>query len=179
MINLIPPHARKAVTREYWIRVVTVWMFLVACSLVLIATLQAPTYVLINSLSAALEGQFNDARTKQGVFLESEAEILKTNALIDHLGQESEEGRFSNLIYELDNVAGNNVTISQFTFALQEDELGAIALIGNARTRIALSDFRDNLEEHPMFTAVELPISNLVKDRDITFSMKVSLSEMP
>ena len=65
MINLIPPHARKAITREYWIRVVTVWMFLATFALMVIVALQIPTYVLINSLDAVLEGQFSDARTRQ------------------------------------------------------------------------------------------------------------------
>lgn len=176
MINLIPPNSRKAVTREYWIRVVTIWMFLGAFALLVIAALGIPTFVLINTLNSTLAGEVDNARIMEEAYNDSEKVIKDANALIRHLKPGVEPVRFSELIYELDNIAGNDVRLTQFAFQESDKEqLSDIAIAGVALTRESLSEFRDNLEAHPFFESVELPISNLVKDRDITFSMIVSV----
>ena len=177
MINLIPPVARKAVTREYWTRVVTTWALLVSFALMLVLVMQLPTYVLVGALEDALAGQINTATEKQGAFSDLEDEIKEVNALISHLGQQEDADRkFSELIYELDVIAPETVTITQLSMQREDAVLETIDVIGVAANRTALSNFRDAIEAHEDFDSAELPISNLAKDRDILFSMTVSMA---
>jgi len=151
-------------------------MFLSAFVLLVIAALGIPTFVLMNTLNSTLAGQVDDARTKEDAYKESEKIIKDTNALIRHLKPATAPVRFSELIYELDNIADSGVKLTQFTFQEgDEEKLANVAVAGIASTRVSLSEFRDDVESHPLFESVELPISNLVKDRDITFSMIVSV----
>lgn len=175
MINLIPPKAKKIVTREYWTRAAVVWFFMLSFALLIMAFLCVPTYILIHSLESAMASQINYAKAEQGSFKELERTIKDTNALVNHLNRDEGKMSFGSLVNDLDEVAGANVTLTQFGFVEEEGVLKQVSLLGHANTRVALSNFRDALEAHGLFGAVDLPISNLAKDKDITFSMKVGL----
>ncbi|MEZ4200508.1 MAG: hypothetical protein R3B69_02870 [Candidatus Paceibacterota bacterium] len=176
MINLIPPSARKLIVREYWIRVITVWFLLITFALWIFLALQVPTYILIDSLHDALVTQFDRAQAEHTEFSELEAEVKKINTLVSHLGAHEDDVYFSELIAELDQRAVAGVTLTQFAMKREEGALKEIDLVGVAPTRTSLSNFRDALEAHERFSKAELPISNLAKERDITFSMKVTMA---
>ena len=177
MINLIPPSAKKIVVKEYWLRVATIWLFAASFSLALVLALQIPVYVLVTDLESSIASQFNSVREQKNNFDESEKLIKDANNLITHLSENSDSYQlFSSLVYELDGLAGSDVTLTKFSMTRSEDEIDAINLIGNATDRISLSKFRDDLKKHELIGEVELPISNLVKDKDIVFSMKVTLN---
>lgn len=175
MINLIPPKAKKLVVREYWLRVAAVWFLMLSFALLIMTFLSLPTYILISSLERAMASQIDYAKAEQGSYKELERTIKNTNALIVHLNRGEGEVRFSALVDELDQVSGESVTLTEFGFIEEDGELKQISLVGHADTRVALSSFRDRLEAHEQFASVDLPISNLAKDKDITFSMKAIL----
>lgn len=176
MINLIPPEAKRRVVKEYWLRAAAVWMFLVSFAFVLLLSLQIPNYILVYSLESALANQFNSAQAEQSVREEAEAEVTQTNEIVGLLEADEENvNQFSTFIYELDVLSGEGVSITQFNFNRVEGELNNIGLIGEAADRVSLSGFRDALEADERFSNVELPISNLAKDSDITFSMNIGL----
>ena len=179
MINLIPPKAKKIVLREYWSRVATVWILMLSFALVIMALLSVPTYILISSLEQAMATEIDYAKTEQGSYKESERIIKNANALVNHLNRNEEQVSFSFLVDELDKVAGANITLTRFGFVPEDGELKQVSLLGHADTRVGLSNFRDKLEAHDLFSSVDLPISNLTKDKDITFSMKVTLEKPP
>ena len=152
-------------------------MFIISFGLLMIISLQIPTYILVSSLQSSLANQFDDALAQQEAFQASEDTIKQTNALIDYLKIQPEtDFQFSGLIYELDAIAGSEVAIKQIILIKEAGVLNNLEVIGEAKTRISLANFRDNLETNEMFTSVELPISNLAKDRNITFSMTVTLN---
>jgi len=64
MINLIPPAARRAVTIEYWTRVVIIWLCLFLLAVIIIAVLQLPSYVLIKSQLRAYEIDYLNAKSQ-------------------------------------------------------------------------------------------------------------------
>lgn len=177
MINLIPPKAKKIVIREYWSRVAAVWMLMLSFALLIMSLLSLPTYVLIRSLEDAMASQIDYAKAEEGSYKESERVIRDTNAFVNHLRGGEEDIAFSIFIEELDKISSENITLTQFGFARENGELKQISLTGHANTRVGLSNFRDELAAHELFASVDLPISNLAKDKDITFSMKLLLEE--
>jgi hypothetical protein len=177
MINLIPTLAKKEVSREYWLRVVSVWMILLSFFLLITTALNLPTLILVNSLEAANQSRLNEILNSQNANKDAENLINDTNALIKQVNITNERAKFSELMYILDDIAGNEVVLTQFTFEENAGLVQPLTMIGWADSRVSLAKFREVLEQHESFEKVELPISNLAKDRDITFSMTVSYIE--
>jgi hypothetical protein len=55
--------------------------------------------------------------------------------------------------------------------------LGPANISGEADDRQALAAFRERLLSQPEVVSVDLPISNLAKDKDIQFSMTVTIAD--
>lgn len=175
MANLIPPHAKKAVTREYWIRVGTVWMFLVAAASMAVGMLMLPTYVLIESQNEALANRFEDARTAQEAYEEASKMITAANEIAEYLDQTSTAAPFTVLVETIDTLAGDSVEVREYAFVGGSREAAPLVISGMASNRTALADFRDALRQNEHFTEVDLPLANLAGERDIPFRMQLTL----
>lgn len=177
MINLIPPVAKKRVVREYRLRVISVWLILLSLALLISTALLSPTLMLIGSLAKAGELDLSEVKQDQSKNEEIADTIKSNNEIVRQFNTSQERIRFSELIYTLDDLAGNNVKLTQFSFKETEGKIDEISLIGFADTRNSLSEFKEVLDKHEYFSNIKLPISNLAKDRDITFSMQVTYKE--
>lgn len=125
-----------------------------------------------------MSNQFNTVQAEQDLREEAEAEVIKANEIVTLLDDTEETpNEFSNFVYDLDVMSGGGVDITQFSFNREEGDLKSIGLIGQAADRVSLSNFRDALEDDDRFLSADLPISNLAKDSDITFSMTIVLNK--
>lgn len=173
MANLIPPNAKRAIVIEYWIRVVTVWFILIGFAIIVVAILKLPTLALVKSQIGTFGEAYDGARAKNEIFEESQRTIIDANNLSKLLSDQQESAILSDLIDVLDTIAGSEVAISRFTFEKDELAVAKISIAGHANTRTALADFSTHIEEHALFEKAELPISNLAKDKDITFNIDI------
>ncbi len=174
MINLIPPSAEKLIVKEYWLRVLAVWLFLFGTGCLLVASLHLPTYVLVrNELTSLREQVANNAAGTASFDTGSAAlaTAMEEAALLRSVGTSS----FGYVldIKTLTNIAGDDVVLSSFNF-IKTDGATIVTLTGTARTRAALANFRDVIEIDDRFTDAILPISSLIKDRNIDFTMTVT-----
>jgi hypothetical protein len=178
MINLIPPGAQKQVKREYWLRVFTVWVILIASACVMIATLYMPVYVLVKSQLDAYLQAYTQASVESESFKDSEKAVEKANDIAELLSAANKALPFSTVIYELEEVSRQyKITITEFVLLRDDGKLQPIVLRGTALSRLDLTSFRDAVEAHELFKSVELPLSNLAKDKDITFSITIEPEE--
>ncbi len=174
MINLIPPHARKEVKHEYWIRVVTVWFFLCITAMGIVALLYIPVYVLIQSQIAAYEETYQRAVQNDSSYKEIQSTLTQTNATAQQLLQGADTQSFSEIIDALERIAGTAVVIEEIS-SQRNDEgyIETVRVQGIAATREELASFRDMIEAASLFASAELPISNLAKDKDASFAITV------
>lgn len=177
MINLIPPKARKKVTREYWTRVASVWLFLIAAAGIVTVVLAVPVYFLVQNINIALSGQFDQVKEQQKKYEEAEMQIKYANALVKRVMMENEDMAFTDLLSALEQVSGVGVELNQIVWSDVGAEGRQLGLTGIAKTRSELSQFVTDLNNHTLFDGADLPISNLAKDRDIRFSMTVKISK--
>lgn len=173
MINLIPPDARKAIRREYWIRVVSVWMILLGAALLMIALLKIPTLVLVSTQLDAFSIAYIEAQEQDKSLKEAEAKIKRSNEIALVLVRSTNDPVFIPVVEALDTLAGEDVKIFNFVITQERGQLSTILIIGNASTRISLARFSDSVEAHPRFLEADVPISNLAKDKDINFSITI------
>jgi Tfp pilus assembly protein PilN len=175
MINLIPPVARKNLVREYWARVITVWMFLAGTASLIILLLLLPTYVLIGVQISALKQIVASSSEKSSSYDLSAAALLEANRQAQLLVGTPELTPFSAYSSQLESLASGGVVLKEERFSRKGDG-GTIQISGVASTRQSLADFRDSIEADDNFTNVDLPISSLIKDRDLLFSMQITIS---
>jgi hypothetical protein len=177
MINLIPPSAKKKIITEYWARTVSVWFYIWASALLLGAFVMVPVYVLVDlqvsnsSESAAsaeavlasyddLSKQLNSANIDAKSLLESRRYGLLSD--------------YTKLFFELEN---SDVSLSQVSISRAKDGIGPVQISGSATTRQALASFREALLDLSKVESVDLPISNLAKDKDIQFTLTVKIKK--
>jgi hypothetical protein len=82
---------------------------------------------------------------------------------------------WSSLLEELRARIINDIIISSFTANSIHEK---ILLVGVARNRNTLNNFKKNLQESPMLTEIELPLTNLDQKADIPFSVSFRIKDI-
>jgi len=178
MINLIPTHARKDVKTEYWVRVVTVWLFLLAAAAGIVGLLLFPSYMLVQSGLSIFEDTYQDISQQNESYETLREEVRVGNGVANHIGRTEVTPVFIMIINELESLANTNVSLASYSFARTEGKVESISITGSAPSRASLAQFRDVLESHEFFDSAELPISNLAKDKDIPFNITIITSNV-
>lgn len=177
MINLIPPHAHKGVVTEYWLRVFEVWLLLLGSALLIVAVLHLPVYVLLNKQKNTYAVEAAEAQALSLDLNSTQTTIKRTNEIARLLVQQDSSIPFTTYIERLENLTDPQISISEVTLTREDTgQVTSIQLTGMASTRQALADYRRTIEADDLFDTVELPISNLAKDEDILFSVRITPS---
>lgn len=175
MINLIPPEAKKRVSKEYWLRVLSVWF--ISCTAALIASvcILLPAYVLITIQIGANEGVSQAASEKVAEFESVTKELALTNQKSKAILDNTRFSPISPYVAMVRAHESEEVRVSQITVARSKDGFSPISVSGEADSRQALASFRDRLLSEPGVSGVDLPISNLAKDKEIQFNLTISI----
>ena len=173
MINLLPPTARKHVTREYWLRVSIVWLALLLVVIIIIAVLQIPSYYLIRSQLSAYQTEYDNAKSQQEDFSDAETEVKTANELAKHAYNADIPLTASEVITTIKELAGAEVQLLQFTITNENNSANEIDIRGVASTRVALADFSKALIDHKYFSEANVPIENLANDQDLNFEITI------
>jgi len=176
MINLIPLHARKQVKIEYWVRVISVWMILLAMGCIVVSFLLVPSLVLIRTQLSAYGGEYQNANELNGVYDVLEQDVRTANTVAMKLVSANKGESFTTLLAEVQEIAKNKVTLQTVSFRRVGEKVETVNVAGVSVSRSALVTFRDALEGHELFESVELPLSNLAKDKDVPFSIVIVIS---
>jgi hypothetical protein len=176
MINLIPPDARSRIVTEYWVRVVTAWLFLLAIAATVVGALLLPAYVLVTS-------QVNLSTTEADVARARVGEHGVTTKVLDAASEEArlivtsaEDPHLTQVVETIESIIPAGVEATAYTITRQAGGVAPVTLRGIASTRTTLATFRDALLANPQIARVDLPISNFAKDRDISFTVTITVS---
>jgi hypothetical protein len=176
MINLLPPNARRNVIREYWLRVATVWMFLLGTGCLIVAALLLPTYVQIQIQLNALSESMNASTETISSYDTLARELVVANDRSKILLNAASSTPFSVYVTNIEQLSGQAISINTYTFTRPKTGEATIAISGIARTRQELADFKDVLSSEGVYSRVDLPISNLIKEKDLLFSMQLFIA---
>lgn len=127
------------------------------------------TYIFIYSFYQKInKSTINIAATSVDI-LEKESLVRKTNSLINSVQSIlSKTPNWSILLEEINSKTINGIIISSFSAPSIND---TISMVGIAKDRNTLNNFKKKLEESEYLTMIELPIVNLEKKADIPFSI--------
>lgn len=178
MINLIPPAAKKAVKQEYWIRVSTVWLLLWAAAVVVGGATLLPTYVLINSQLQVYSATTAAASEKVASYKDIADALVQTSNQARLIVDTARLEPFSTQFALIQSVTTSDILLLGLTSKRTASGFIPFTVSGIAKNRKALADFRDRLLAEDRVTTVDLPIANLAQDKDIMFTLTITLNAL-
>ncbi len=153
----------------------SVWFFLWGGALIVIALLLIPTYTLIQAQVAVYETAAQTATENNANYEDTVAQLTKANEQAVLLVKEARVTPLSDYIDLFDELAGAQIDVTEIIVSRSESGVSPVVIVGEARNRQALADFRDTLLANPAIESVALPLSNLAKDQDIPFTLDVTM----
>ncbi len=176
MINLLPQHAKKELVKEYWLRTVTVWCLLWSLTILIGIILLVPPYMLISLQTNAYRESAESATEKNESYDAVAKELTRASerasAMSDHFARPA-AASYLELLKQFEN---ESLSITQIGFEKNAEGVLPIKVSGVAKDRQALAGFREAMLANEAIESVELPISNLAKDKDIVFDVVVTMT---
>jgi hypothetical protein len=177
MVNLLPQAAKRHLVVEYYVRVATVWFFLLTGAMVVLGMFLVPISVLVGLQLSAYDETFTRVSADNATFGDSEKAVLAANVVASELNRVTAYAPVLDLVSTVEGLAEHTISIDGVN--LERSKAGAVETItvtGEATTRAALAAFRDRIEAEPRFKSAALPISNLAKDKDVPFSIAITVN---
>lgn len=176
MINLLPPKEKLQLKSDYRRRqaaTATLLAFGFALiSLVFLLAINFSIFFQHQSIVALLGSLKNTTRKDQSAAAQT---------LVKKLNQEfsffptTSWGKASDLISGVVAARPRGVTITKWSYG--RGTPSTLTILGQADTRDELLAFLDNLKKSDQFTAVNSPISNLIKNRNVPFTLGLTIKE--
>lgn len=169
MFNVLPESLKQHIHSEYNLR-----------RLIVIAS--AILFLQVSFLIMLLPSWIEATRMERGLTRQVEiaAEVSESESVMDVMTKTNrtltlvEELRFVSMTAFINSVLdkSNRVHIDGISYSAS-DQAGAITISGMTDTREALVSYAKNLEASGRFASVNLPISNLAKDTNIPFTIRI------
>jgi len=133
-----------------------------------------PSYVLSNAVKNEVKERIRVAESLEGSApgLNEEIWLQQMNLKLRTLSPRLDNERPSNILKEVLEEKRAGIRITSFSWQ-KGDEETVISVSGIAQDRQTLIAFQDRLDSSTLFSEVSLPVSNLARDRDINFQLKL------
>ncbi len=173
MLNLLPSRDHDALLAEYGLRFAAVALWFVAGLAVAASALLVPSLFLAEKKEALLaEGAaVLQKSVASGEAQKSEAELNNFASLVGAFSLRMPTPRLYELIGSVAEARGSDVVFERITIAGESEQGSVVEISGRAGSRAGLVAFARALEGLRTFDRVDLPIGNLAKDADISFSL--------
>ena len=178
MINLLPISGIKKIISEYRVRLVTTVLVMLAVTMVIASALLFPAYLLASHKRTTILEELSKTGNQNASSQETkdlEKIVKEMDAMLDMLSSKGQKFSISNDI--LTKTAGfrtGNIKITGMFYDKKDPE-SSFSLKGTAASRQSLTSFIEMLKKDATFRDVSLPISDLVKDRNIDFTVMIKL----
>lgn len=181
MINLLDNSEKKRIRRHYSVRLGIASLFLITILFIVGSIFLIPSLFLISVKEKEV--------LKQSIIAEkvlvlhgggNVSDITKsTNRKISIFLTPEKDINPTSIIQAIIDKMVDSITVEGFFLQKEgvEDRRGKVIIRGNSRNRESLISFVGRLRESEFFESVDLPTSNLVKSRNINFSITIFLLE--
>ncbi len=173
MLNFLPPTAERSLSAEYAWRRAALALFFASALFTAAAFSLVPPFLLavekeealreqIAAFAESTTGEEMAQREKDARFLRSRLGVLSSRAV---------SAPFASLLQAVAQARGEGISLMNLSFHREEQAAVAVAIGGEAENRAALVAFEKALGGLRAFDSVELPVGNLAKDAQISFSL--------
>ncbi len=171
-LNLLPPEEKNSLRLSQTQRWIIFYGSAVLGSLsifiVLLAVIWLSLFIQLKSLNASLDVA---KQSQQGQDLKTQQDLIKElNAQIEKISQfEKTHKSYSPVLLALAKIMPVGTKLERLTL----DEKNKMAIFGYAATREAVLNLKNSLEKSALFTKIDSPLTNLIKQTDINFSFSL------
>ena len=156
-------------------KAIVLFLFLFVSGIIAVIFL-LPSNILSASKAAGIEKQIQNARNSV-IFKEADslnASLKNINLKLSSLTSFKNTISTESLFVKIIDKKTSNIRISNFSYKKASGkEQSSTTISGVARDRESLSQFVKALESEPLFTTVNLPVSNLTKNKNPDFSIEI------
>lgn len=178
MINFLSPEAKSDIRREYWMRVLSVWGFLLSAVAFSSVALLAPTYLLlVRQLDALASEVAQMAEDVADTYQTDRATLESAQVLVSQLGVSVPGPTALVVLREVRAAQTGAITLSSFSYTHNGTVVETVGVHGVAATREALVQFSATLERNPLFVHASVPVSDLAEDRDLPFTLTIIVAK--
>src|SRR3989344_3730340 len=157
MFNLLPKNLKEKIKTEYKLRKITVILIFIICLQLSFLIFLTPSWLI--SFYKEKEVTSQSEEIKKHLSDSSLSEVIVTIRGIN-----------TNLSKKT-----SSIKIDELAYILGQENTAEIIIGGTSLTREALVSFVKALEDSKSFNKVNLPISNLAKDKNISFSISLQI----
>jgi len=156
-------------------RLVAVSFWMLAISMVIGSLALLPAYILSESRLSALNDQYHILQASVASLTSdtSAAPLAALKRKLDVLAKEKAEERLTEALLSILAQRGEGVALASFDYS-KAGATATLKLRGMAENREALLAFERALKGDARFSKVDLPVSNLAKEKDIEFDLTLS-----
>lgn len=177
MFNLLPENLRKNIITDYRLRLTILSLLFVVLIQVCFLIFLFPTWLTSNYK----EKDYLIRSEEMNTFL-STLDLASTTSNVKNLNNKLSTIN-ENLSYPLslpiiNNILSKkttNIKISGIYYTINSKNSGLVTVNGVSDKRDSLVLFAENLRSIPEFKKVDLPISNLAKDKNIEFTININI----
>lgn len=178
MFNLLPENLKDEIRKEYKLRRLTVILVFVLAVQASFLIFLFPTWL----ISVYKEKEIVSQSEQMAKFLADSNVAPATNvikSLNSKLNVINSALEYPAFVPLMDTVIGQktkSITLKQFSYTSKDSASAELSIGGTSATRESLVAFVKSLEDTKAFKKVDLPISNLAKDKDIVFTITLTIA---
>jgi len=177
MFNLLPENLRKKIKSDYSLRrIVVIFIFIIfiqVCAIVALSPSWVVSFYREKELSAEIN-KVNANKISEDVKGYSEL-VSNINTKVDIINNSIVYPKATPFLEKIIGEKGVSIYINEITYSVDTSKKASVTLKGVASEREPLLAFVRRLEASKLFSKVDLPISNFAKDKNIVFSVFLTI----
>jgi len=177
MINLIPKEEKKRIIKNFYYRLIVLFLTMLDFCILVAFICLIPFYFLSSTENALVNAKLENQKNEPLPLLDQQAlNMIKGINEELTLVENAEKSKFpisEKVINAILLKKRSDIKITQILYENSPTQGKKISLTGTAPSREVLLLFRQALENDPIFKNVNLPISNFVKGSNIQFYLSL------
>ncbi|MBA3733485.1 hypothetical protein H0W91_03890 [Patescibacteria group bacterium] len=177
MFNLLPDNFKKQLKTEYRFRLLTVAMSFILFIQLSFFIFLLPSWLIsyYREKDANLEAEKMNQLLLNSNLNSIASSTIGLNIKLKTLNTVLDYPKVVPLVLTIISQKNSNIHINELSYSTPGGKNAHITLGGISNTRESLVNFQKNLENTGDFSKVDLPISNLAKEKNINFSINLTL----
>lgn len=179
MFNLLPDNLKERIKKEYKLRlIIVIVVFFILAELTFLVFL-LPSWLNSYYKQKEYSGRINEVSnvlSNQDIS-STTAYIKSTNNILTVINDSLDYPKLSPIVLDILSKKKPNIKLSGIFYSVNTGNTGTLSINGLASNREALVSFSESLREIEYFKKVDLPISNLAKDKNIDFSISINIEK--
>jgi FtsZ-binding cell division protein ZapB len=172
MFNLLPKERKKTIKKEYRLHFLALLLSMLTMTGIVTLVFLTPSFFTVRAKESRAEDQLRVLQQQTPELKEKknlDSSVSEITRKIEVLEPQNTLLPSQAIQIVVDS-RPKGILIKAVSYAISESVIN-ITVTGRGDTRETLTTFTRNLRENETFNSVNLPVSNLAKDRDIDFSI--------